>query len=161
MKLLNKDYILSLLPTQLRTLKGNEEPVFGLMTPQHMIEHLAWSSKMYYRQGEPTGEAPGKSEIYFQEFVRKGCPFKYFPKDGVTKADLRELKYPNMESAIEALEEVYRKFYKLAEDQPNYKSYSPTIGEFSVEQLDTFLGQHARWHSYQFGLLDTFSSQEV
>ena len=47
----------------LQALKEDAVAKFGLMTPQHMVEHLIWVTKTTIgRKGEPEGE-PTKSQL--------------------------------------------------------------------------------------------------
>lgn len=161
MKFRNKQFLLEQLPPMLRQLQGDQAPNFGLMTARHMVEHLIWVTKVMSRKnGEPPAELT-KSQLYFKQFVANGCPFEYRPKEGVTKDNLNPLKYANLEEAIAVLEDTNRKLYELLESNPDYKSYNQMTGEFNGEELDMFMGQHARWHSYQFGLLAAFAPMEV
>lgn len=161
MNLRNKDFVLQELAPMLRTLEGTQAPNFGLMTAQHMVEHLVWVTKVMSRRiGEPEGGEATKSQLYFKKFVTKGCPFEYRPKDD-RNTDLKPLKYGSMEEALDALEDTNKKVYELLEANPDYKSYSAMTGEFNVAELDMFVGQHGRWHCYQFGLLEAFAPMEV
>ena len=141
----------------LQGLKENTEPKFGLMTPQHMVEHLIWVTKTTIgRRGEPEGE-PTKSQIYFQKFIDNGAVFEYRPKEGTTKADLLALKYGSLQEAIAQVGPAIDRFYKYCEDNPGAIAYNPMMGELTQDQLETFHAQHYRWHLYQFGLIDTFA----
>ena len=84
-----KNFLSQELPTKLRTLTANQAPNFGIMTAHHMVEHLIYTMKsLSKRRGEPEGEM-NKSQLSFQRFVAKGCPFKYRPKEGATLNELR------------------------------------------------------------------------
>ena len=136
----------------LKNLKPDTEPRFGLMTPQHMIEHLTWTLKSATkRNGEPSGE-PTKSQLGFQRFLNKGAKFEHRPSDK-TKADLPALKYESLEDAIEQIPVAINRFYNHFEANPDFKSYSDFTGEFDFEQLELFHSQHYKFHFWQFGLL--------
>jgi len=130
---------------------------FGLMTPQHMVEHLIWVTKTTIgRKGEPEGE-PTKSQLYFQQFINNGAIFEYKPKEGATKADLPALKYGSLQEAIAQVAPAIDRFYKYYEDNPGAIAYNSIMGELTQEQLETFHAQHYRWHLHQFGLIETFA----
>jgi len=153
-----KDFLTTELPAMLRTLAGDQEPNFGLMTAQHMVEHLTYVTKVFMKRvGEPEAEMT-KSQLYFQKFMAKGCPFQYRPKEGVTKADLNALRSPDMETAIQGLEAATKQFYAHSEENPTFKSYNPMMGEFTTDQLELFAYQHGRWHAHQFGLIEEFGA---
>jgi len=136
-----------------KELKEDTVAKFGLMTPQHMVEHLLWVTKTTIgRKGEPDGE-PTKSQLYFQKFINNGAIFQYQPKED---ASLKALKYGSLEEAIAQVAPAIDRFYKYCEEHPNAKSYNPIMGELTQEQLEIFHAQHYRWHLYQFGLVETF-----
>lgn len=154
MNFTNKTYLLDELPNQLRQLKANQEPNFGLMTAQHMVEHLIWTTKVFSaRKSEPTGE-PTRSALSFQRFIAKGLPFEYRAKED---AVLKPLRFGSLEEAIVVLEETNIKLYQHFEANPTYKSFNSFTGEFDVPQLDLFMGQHAKWHAFQFGLIEEYA----
>lgn len=125
------------------------EPSFGLMTPQRMVEHMAWVIKSSVkRNGEPTGE-PTKGELGFRRFLDKGAVLKYYPSDK-TRADLPPLKYDTMEEAIAQLVIAVDRFFNHYEANPDFKSYAPGLGEFSFADWELFHYMHARHHLYQF-----------
>ena len=156
-----KSFLTTDLPAMLRQLEGHQEPNFGLMTAQHMVEHLIYVTKsLSRRHGDPEGE-PTKSQLYFRKFIDKGCPFEYRPKEGVTKDSLNPLRSTNIEAAIQGLEKATAQFYALFDSNPNHKSYNPMMGEFDLAELELFNYQHGRWHAHQFGLIEEFEAAAV
>jgi len=150
-----KDFLSKELPTKLRTLSGDQAPNFGLMTAQHMVEHLIFTTKsIAKRRGEPEAEL-NKSQQYFRKFIDAGAPFEYRPKEG---AELQELRSANIEEAIQGLEKAIEQFYALFDANPDHKSYNAMTGEFNLAELELFNYQHGRWHLYQFGLIEEFAA---
>lgn len=141
----------------LQELKEDALASFGLMTPQHMVEHLIWVTKTTIgRKGEPDGE-PTKSQLYFQKFINNGAVFQYRPKEGASKEDLKALKYGSLEEAIAQVGPAIDRFYQYYEENPGAIAYNPIMGELTQEQLETFHAQHYRWHLHQFGLIEEFA----
>ena len=141
----------------LRQLSPDQEPNFGLMTPQHMVEHLVMTTKLFSRRkGDPVSNPPTPGAAGFRSFVDRGCPFEHRPKPDVTKADLPDLKFNNMDEAITELESAILAFYAFGDADPKYKGYNPRVGEYDMEELDLIIGRHAKWHAYQFGLVEDF-----
>ena len=154
MKPKHKDFLLKELPTQLRTLKENQAPNFGLMTAHHMVEHLIFVTKsIQKRKGEPEA-ALNKSQLYFRKFLDKGCPFEHRQKEGATLNDLRT---ESIEAAVAILTEATVKFYNLFETNPNHKSYNIMMGAFNLKEIELFNYQHGRWHLHQFGIIEEFA----
>ena len=140
----------------LKNLKPDTEPRFGLMTPQHMIEHLTWTLKSASkRKGEPPAE-PTKSQLGFQRFIDKGAVFEHRPK-GKTKADLPPLKYSSLEEAVGQIPIAINRFYNHFEANPEFKCYNDFFGELNFEQLELFHSQHYKYHFWQFGLLEEYA----
>jgi len=137
----------------LQNLTADREPNFGLMTPQHMVEHLIWVTKTTIgRKGEQEKE-PTKSQLYFGKFIANGAIFEHRPKPGQTKADLPPLKYSSLQEAIEQVAPAIERFYQHFEDNPDAVCFNPMMGELTKADLEVFHAQHYRWHLQQFGLL--------
>ena len=150
-----KDFLTKKVPELLKQLKPDTEPAFGLMTPQHMVEHLTWAAKSSVkRYGEPTSE-PTKGQLGFKRFIEKGAIFQHRPSDR-TKADLPALRYASLEEAVSHIPEAVDRFYRHFESNPGYKAFSPMMGELSFEELELFHYQHYRFHLWQFGLLEEY-----
>ncbi|MFK7934053.1 MAG: hypothetical protein AB8G22_11140 [Saprospiraceae bacterium] len=157
----HKSFLLTELPALLRTLPADRNPNFGLMTAQHMVEHLTYVTKaMVKRRGEPSGEL-NKSQRYFRKFIDNGAPFEYRPRPNVTKDSLQPLRSANLEEAIVGLEKATADFYDLFASKPDHKSYSEMMGEFNLAELELFHYQHGRWHAFQFSLISEFSPFSV
>lgn len=139
----------------LKNLKAETDPSFGLMTAQHMIEHLIMMTKVSVkRYGNPEPE-PTKGQLGFQRFIEKGAIFKHRVNDK-TKEDLPELKYGSLEEAIEQMNPALDRFYNHFDSNPEFKNYNPIMGELNFEQLQLFHYQHYRYHFWQFGLLPEY-----
>lgn len=161
MNLTYKRFLTTELPALLRNLEGDQAPNFGLMTAHHMVEHLIWVTKFLpKRKGEPSAEL-SKSQQYFRKFVDAGCPSKYKPEEGKTKADLQKLRSPDIATAIQSLEQATTQFYELFEANPDHKTYNELMGEFTMDEVEMFLYQHGQWHAYQFGLVEEFAAAAV
>jgi oxepin-CoA hydrolase/3-oxo-5,6-dehydrosuberyl-CoA semialdehyde dehydrogenase len=147
-----KDEVLELL----QNLQPNTIPSFGLMTPQHMIEHLTWITKSSIKNyGEPEGELT-KGQLSFKRFINNGAVFKHRPSDK-TKADLPTLKYGSLEEAIKQIPIAIERFYNYGDAHPDTLIYNPMMGQLSFEEIEIFHYQHFRYHFWQFGLIEEFS----
>ncbi len=150
-----KEFLTKEIFIELRSLPANQAPNFGLMTAHHMVEHLIFVTKsLMKRRGEPEGEM-NKSQQYFRKFIDSGAPFQYRPKED---AKLNDLRTTSIEEAIEILASATEKFYALFDSNPDHKSYNSMMGEFNMAELELFYYQHGRWHLYQFGLIEDFTS---
>lgn len=152
---MKKDFMMNDVMELLKKLDSKAEPAFGLMTPQHMVEHLVWTLKSCVkRTGVPENPTTEK-QLKFQKFITKGAVFKHFPNQK-TKADLPPLKYKNLEEAIQQIEVAIHRFYNHFDAHPDFKCYNPFMGELGFEALEQFNYMHYRYHFYQFGLIENY-----
>lgn len=149
-----KNFLTESVPALLTKLNADTKPSFGLMTAQHMVEHLVWITKVTTaRKGEPEEGAP---ENKMQKFFDANCIFKHRPKDGVTKDDLPALKYESVERAIEEVPVALKRFFDHYEANPDFKCYNPFMGEVGYSDLLKFHFQHYSYHFWQFGLIPSY-----
>ncbi len=138
----------------LHNLKPEQKPLWGKMTPQHMVEHL------YKAVQSSINEI--RFNIYSEE--RKiPVPKKFllgerpFPKEIMNPAigpDLLQLEFEDMNSSIKALEQVLTRYDLFFENNALIKTVHPVFGLLSKEEWDTFHQKHFTHHFLQFGLTD-------
>lgn len=151
-----KDFLINEVPKLLENLQADTEGNFGLMTPQHMVEHLTWVIKSSARKFEGEQENPAtKGQLGFQKFIKNGCVFEHRSSDK-TKADLPSLKYTSLEEAMPQIPIAIQRFYDFWEANQDYAPYSPFMGEVSFEELELFHYMHVRYHLWQFGLIEEY-----
>jgi len=143
----------------LKKLPADREANFGLMSPQHMVEHLAVTLKSSVRRIGEVENPPTKGQLGFQKFIAKGSILEHRPSDK-TKADLPPLKYDNIEDAIAQVEVAIHRFYNHFESQPDFKCYNVFFGELGFEDLELFNFMHYRYHLWQFGLIETYPKRD-
>lgn len=150
-----RHFLTRAVPELLDQLHADTQPAFGLMTAQHMIEHLTVVIKSSVkRYGQPQDQLSQRQEG-FQRFLAKGAILKHRPSNN-TRSDLPALKYDSLQEAKAEIPVAIERFYKHYEDNPNYKAYNEFFGELGFEQLELFHYQHLRYHFWQFGLLDKY-----
>lgn len=156
-KLEHKAFLLDEVPRLLEQLKEDTAPKFGLMTAQHMLEHLASTLKaVSHRYGE-VKNPPTDGQLWFKRFINeKGAVFQHRPSDK-TKADLPKLKYSTLDEAKAAVVEAIKDFYSHFEANPDFKCYNDFLGELDFGELSLFEYMHYRYHFYQFGLIEEYS----
>lgn len=151
-----KEFLLKELHGILENLDSEKEANFGLMTPQHMVEHLTWTIKATAKKHEGDREnPPNKKQLGFQKFIEKGAVLKHYPSDK-TKADLPPLKYDSLKEAISKLPEAVQRFYDFWDSNKEHVPYASFMGEMSFENLELFHFMHFRFHLWQFGLIQEY-----
>ena len=137
----------------LAQLKMDQKPLWGKMTPQHMVEHL-------YKAIQAS-----INEIYLNVFTeeRKISVLKKFllgerpfPKEFMNPAigpDLLPLEFTDLDSAIKKLEKAIKRYDQFFADNPLIKTAHPLFGHLTKEEWDIFHQKHFTHHLAQFGLI--------
>ena len=144
-----QEFLTVQVPTLLEQLKADAAPQWGMMTAQHMLEHLAKITKSSIKQyGAPPAQ-PTEGQLKFKAFVNG----QEFRKNESKAGKLEDLHYATFEEARAATIEAVQRFYKAFEQNPDLQPYNPIMGALSFEELQRFHDKHYRHHFTQFGLL--------
>ncbi|MEE9374364.1 MAG: hypothetical protein V3V00_15015 [Saprospiraceae bacterium] len=147
----HQDYFQNTISLLVNKLTEDHMPSFGLMTAQHMIEHLIWVTKSTAKHFSPVPEELDDKQRGFMRFIQKGSNFKYMPSDK-TAADLKPCKYQNLERAKAELPEAINKLKNFLSSRTD-NIYNPMLGSLTPDELATFHYKHYQWHlTEQFGL---------
>lgn len=138
----------------LKNLKADQKPLWGKMTPQHMVEHL------YKTFQASINEI--KIDIHSEErripvLKRLFLGGKEFPKEFMNPAigpDLIELEFSDLQSAINQLENIIIRYNEFFSKNPGVKTVHPIFGYLTKEEWDLFHKKHFKHHLGQFGLSD-------
>lgn len=137
-----------------QNLKSNASPLFGIMTPQHMIEHLIFVLKF------SNGKLP--QQLMVDERLSK--TIKHYTIDTEREMsigfkapmlgdELIPLLLPDINSAIEQLRKELIDFDLYFEKNPDSKPMSPVLGELDHREWIIFHNKHFTHHFKQFDLL--------
>ncbi|MCX2739287.1 DUF1569 domain-containing protein [Pontibacter anaerobius] len=146
----DRDYILN----QLQQLKPDAQPQFGLMSPQHMVEHLAYvvqfsngkqPQKLYYRQEK--AEKFKQYTIYSEQELVPGFRAPMLGEEPAA------LEHTDLENAIKSLGNELQAFDSFFQDRPAATPVSPTLGKLNYQEWVIFHSKHFRHHLRQFNLL--------
>lgn len=144
-----KEFLTGKVPEMLKGLRADATPQWGMMTPQHMLEHLAKITKSSVkRYGEPPAE-PTEGQLKFKAFANGG----EFRKNETKAGKLEDLHYKSFEEACHAVIDGIERFYKAFEQNPDLQPYNPIMGALSFEELQRFHHKHYLHHFEQFGLM--------
>jgi oxepin-CoA hydrolase/3-oxo-5,6-dehydrosuberyl-CoA semialdehyde dehydrogenase len=151
-----REFLSNEFPELLHSLNAETEANFGLMTAQHMVEHLikALGSATVKYEGERIKPAT-EQQLGMQKFIKSGSVLSHRPSDK-TKEDLLTLDYKTLEEAISKVPETVQTFYAFQDDNPDYIPYASFMGEVLYEDVELFHYMHVRYHLWQFGLLDQY-----
>jgi len=135
-------------------LNKTQKPLWGKMTPQHMVEHL------YKAVQSSINEI--KFNIYSEEskipvFKRIFLGNRPLPKEFMNPAigpDLIPLEFADLKQAIEELKKAIERYNQFFKNYPSIKTIHPVFGYLSKEEWDIFHQKHFTHHLSQFGLTD-------
>ena len=137
---------------RLKLLQPDQKPLWGKMTPQHMVEHLILSVQMSNGRlnlkcnTHPDRLPSLKRFLLSERPLPKGFINPYIGQN------LLPLKYLRMEDAVKDLEtEIhnYINFFKLNHDA---KTVHATFGDLNNQEWDLFHSKHFTHHLAQFNL---------
>lgn len=140
---------------KLGSLSPERKPNHGMMSAQHMVEHLAITFQIC------NGERPleqvtedrvasiGKRRLIGSDAVfPKGFKAPVLPED-----DVLPLQYGSISEAIEALETEMRRFFDYFGEDETQKPVHPVLGPLSMQEWLVFHQKHLVHHLDQFGLV--------
>ena len=147
-----KEFLTTQIIDAFANLKADTQPQFGLMTAQHMVEHLCYVTKITAKNNGPAPDTPTEGQLGFKKFIQNGAHFEFRPSDK-TKDDLPPLKYQSLEEAVAQIPLAIDRFYAYFNEEGQTKSYNPFMGELSFSELELLHYQHFLHHLNQFELL--------
>ena len=139
----------------LSKLQADDKPEFGAMTPQHMVEHLAFVVRFSNGQDPQQHHYTTDKQQKIKAFVidtDKDIPigFKYpvLPTEG-----LPTLKHSGLSNAIDNLKTELNELDNYFLKHPSNKPINPTMGELNYKEWVRFHNRHFTHHFKQFRLL--------
>ena len=138
----------------LNSLDAAKQPVWGSMTPQQMIEHLALSVKGSYRSKLTEITVPEeKSKTMKQFFIFSDAELPRNVKSSMyADGNLPPLKHANIAEATNALVEEIKHFYAHFSSSEGVTTMNPFLGPLTQEEWEIFHGKHFLHHFKQFEL---------
>ena len=133
-------------------LKANQKPLWGKMTPQHMVEHLY---KTYQ-----TSISEIKLNIFTEErkipvLKKLFMGSRPLPKEFINPAigpELLALECPDLNAAVLELKKIVIRYEIFFNENPQIKTAHPVFGYLTKEEWDIFHQKHIEHHFSQFGL---------
>jgi len=138
----------------LQKLEQDQKPIWGKMTPHHMVEHLyktvqASINEITLKIYSEERRIPVFKKLFFGE--------RPFPKEFMNPAvgpDLLPLEFDNLKTAIVELDKVIIRYNKYFENNVSVKTIHPIFGYLTKEEWDLFHQKHFKHHLSQFGISD-------
>lgn len=141
-------------PEILLKIDGNELPIWGLMSAQHMIEHLILPLKIGKRELDfgiltPLDKLPKQKAFLMSPL---GLP-KNFPFPGYAEGYIPPFVYKDLQEAKKNLLIEISKFMEFISEEKNQKGNHPFFGSLDKEEWILFQYKHFVHHFMQFGIL--------
>lgn len=139
----------------LSKLQADDKPEFGAMTPQHMVEHLAFAVRFSNGKEPQQHNYPIEKEQKIKAFVIGtdndmpiGFKSPVLPTEG-----LPPLKHSNLTNAVDNLKTELSDFDNYFIANPSDRPINPTMGELDYQEWVRFHNRHFTHHFRQFSLL--------
>lgn len=151
-----EQYLMSEAMMALEKLKVSDLPVWGKMTPQHMVEHLIITFKMSI--GKINIPIITKEEDWpkTKAYLMKDSPMRRNVPSPVGNNDLLPLRFPDLESAKAKLLAERDFFLNMMKEQPDVIANHPYGGPMTLEEWLLFHRKHFKHHFIQFGLIPDY-----
>ena len=132
----------------------DQKPLWGKMTPQHMVEHLyktiqASINEINLNVFTEERKIPVLKKLFFGE--------RPLPKEFMNPAigpELLPLEFKDLNSAIIEFENLQKRYEQFFISNPSIKIAHPIFGYLTKEEWDVFHQKHFKHHLSQFGLSD-------
>ena len=131
------------------------KPVWGLMTPQHMIEHLEYTYKI--ASGEIQDFEIATPEKILDKVHNSLWNYDKFPKNSqfplLEKDTLEPLKHSDLSTAIVEFKAQREKYVAYFKEHPEAKLKNLVFGELNKYESYLLERKHLNHHFEQFGLI--------
>ena len=134
-------------------LKANTKPLWGKMTPQHMVEHLILAMRMSTRKIKLECFNPPEKLPALKRFLMSSRPLPKLFVNPAIGENLLPLEYTSLEEAKKILKQEIADYLNYFELNPEVKAINVTFGELNKAEWDIFHKKHFIHHLSQFGLL--------
>ena len=139
----------------LSKLKEDTKPNWGIMTPQHMIEHLEYTYKI--ASGEIQDFEISTPEKILEKVKNSLWNYDKFPKNSqfpsLEKDTLDALKHEDLATAIDKFKAQRKKYIEYFKEHPEVTLSNMVFGELNRYEWYLLERKHLNHHFEQFGLL--------
>ena len=134
-------------------LDENTPPLWGKMTPQHMIEHLVWSFECATGIIEVPCRTPENLLERTKRFLHDNRPTPHEFKNPLLGENPLPFRFPTFADAKSALRKEVAHFVIHFREQPNAIHVHPVFGPLSAEEWHRAQFKHCYHHLLQFGVI--------
>lgn len=140
-----------LIKSKLNNLTESTTPEFGMMSPQHMVEHMTITVKLSAgRIKIPEFEPSEKQLIQKHTLLNTSIEFPQGIKAPGLEGTLLALKNNSLAIAIDQLIESIENYNNYFLENPDSKTLHPRFGKLSHDEWEKFHFKHFKHHFSQF-----------
>lgn len=134
-------------------LNQNSQPEWGILTAQHMIEHLILAFRMAIEEYKmPIYTAPEKLERYQRSLYEQTQIPKLYQNPYLRKGELEDLEFDNLDIAKAELLQYFDKYETFFTQNPTIETTHVIFGVLNKEKWDLIQYKHLDHHFRQFKL---------
>lgn len=138
--------------SKLERLKETDQPLWGSMSAQRMVEHLSDSLRLACGDHDIPLQIPENKVQWAQDFLKTDQPL---PKnfEAVFAKPETPVRNNNIQSAIADFKSDWRNFEGHFAAKPNSTTLHPYFGELNFELWKLMQAKHITHHLAQFGII--------
>ena len=139
----------------LANLTENTKPKWGILTPQHLLEHLEEGYKILAGKNQDFDIAT--PEKILEKVHNSLYNYDKFPRHTqfptMKKGELEDLKYPDLDTAKQKMLEARKEYLEYFKENPDAKLKNMVFGHLNRYESYLLERKHLNHHFEQFGLL--------
>ncbi len=143
-------------PAILKKLSPDAKPAWGLMTPQHMVEHLIVVYKMSIGRIKIPVISAVEDHPRLKAYLMKDSPMRRSVPSPTGNNKLQPLRSASLQEAIEKVLKETEHFIRFTEEQPDFLADHPYGGPMTAEEWLFFHRKHIKHHLIQFNLIPDY-----
>ena len=148
MNMLTNNYLMLL-----NKLDQHQKPLWGKITPQHMVEHLILAVQMGNGKLKLECINPPEKILTLKRFLMSSRPMPKLFVNPLIGEDLRPLENSSREEAMAKLKNEVDDYELFFENNSGAKPLNVTFGKLDEEEWNIFHKKHFTHHLSQFELL--------
>ncbi|MBN3582558.1 DUF1569 domain-containing protein [Algoriphagus aestuarii] len=146
---------IEVLKQKLERLTKNTKPAFGIMTAQHMVEHLTVTVKLSTGRISYPPFIPSEKQLSQKEaLLHTELEFPKGIKAPGLGDNLMPLKFEALEEAKEALLKSLKEYDRYFKENSTAQTIHPRFGLLTFEEWELFHPKHFKHHFSQFNIWD-------
>ena len=140
-------------PELLRSVASDKSPAWGIMTPQHMVEHIVGAWRISNGRARVKVMMEGEELEKRRKFLFSDKPYEKNITNPLFGNGLAPLRKPSLSAAIDQLEDEMTAFFQYHEKNPGSLENHPVFGQLDYDGWIRFQSKHMQHHLSQFDLV--------